>query len=284
MTETSDAFRTAQQTRKRALIVPREHGAWGLLLVPLFTGVVAGFASEHRIWPLLLFTVAALSLFWLRTPVESLIGGGSLTAETDEERRTALIASVLLATVATACLTDLMWKGQDRWLLLLGGAAAFALLVQSFLRSRGRSSRMAAQMVGAIGLTCTAPAAYYIGTGRLSERAFILWAANWIFAGNQIHFVQLRIHSARAPNFGEKFAQGKLFLLAQPVFFAALVIASLWRVLPPLVIVAFVPALVRGTLWFFRKPEPLDIRSLGWCEMKHGLVFGVLLAVAFIYS
>jgi hypothetical protein len=53
---------------------------------------------------------------------------------------------------------------------------------------------MAAQLAGAIGLTCTAPAAYYVGTGRLSERAFVLWAANWIFAGNQIHFVQLRIH------------------------------------------------------------------------------------------
>ena len=36
------------QARMRALIVPREHGAWGLLLVPLFTGVVAGIASEHR--------------------------------------------------------------------------------------------------------------------------------------------------------------------------------------------------------------------------------------------
>ena len=143
---------------------------------------------------------------------------------------------------------------------------------------------MAAQLVGAIGLTCTAPAAYYIGTGRLDERAFILWAANWIFAGNQIHFVQLRIHSARASNFGEKFARGKLFLLAQPVFFASLVIASFWRVLPPLVIVAFVPALVRGTLWFCRKPESLDVRSLGWSEMKHGVVFGILLAVAFIYS
>jgi len=70
---------------------------------------------------------------------------------------------------------------------------------------------MAAQIVGAIGLTCTAPAAYYIGRGRLNERAFILWAANWIFAGNQIHFVQLRIHSARASNVGEKFARGKLF-------------------------------------------------------------------------
>ena len=284
MTEASDAVRAAQKTRRRALIVPREHGAWGLLLIPLFTGLVAGFASEHRIWPLLLFTAAALSLFWLRTPVESLIGTGSLTANTKEERWTALVASILLATVATACLTDLMWKEQDLWLLLLGGAAAFALLVQSILRGRGRSWRMAAQLAGAIGLTCTAPAAYYIGTGRLSERAFILWAANWIFAGNQIHFVQLRIHSARASNFGEKFARGKLFLLAQPIFFAALVIASFWRVLPPLVIVAFVPALIRGTLWFFRKPEPLDVRSLGWSEMKHGVVFGVLLAVAFIYS
>jgi hypothetical protein len=28
MTETSDAVRAAQQTRTRALIVPREHGAW----------------------------------------------------------------------------------------------------------------------------------------------------------------------------------------------------------------------------------------------------------------
>jgi hypothetical protein len=284
MTETSDAVRAAQQTRRRALIVPREHGAWGLLIVPLFTGVVAGFASEHWIWPLLLFTVAALSSFWLRTPVESLIGTGSLTAQTKEERRTALVSSVLLAAVATTCSTALLWNGKDLWLLLLGGATAFALLVQSVLRSRGRGWRMAAQMVGAIGLTCTAPAAYYIGTGRLSERAFILWAANWIFAGNQIHFVQLRIHSARASNFAQKFARGKIFFLAQPAFLAFLVIASFWRVVPLLVIVAFVPALIRGTLWFFRKPESLDVRSLGWSEMKHGVVFGVLLAVAFIYS
>ena len=284
MNETSDAVRAAQQTRTRALIVPREHGAWGLLLVPLFTGVVAGFASEHRIWPLLMFTVAALSLFWLRTPVESLIGTSSLAANTERERRTALSASILLAALASACLIGLMWRGQNLQLLLLGGATALAFLVQSILRSLGRKTRMAAQLVGAIGLTCTAPAAYYIGTGQLNERAFILWVANWIFAGNQIHFVQLRIHSARASNFSQKFAQGKLFLLAQPAFFASLVVASFWRVLPPLAIVAFVPALLRGTMWFFRKPESLNVRSLGWSEMKHGVVFGVLLAIAFIYS
>ncbi len=112
MNEKSDALHAAQQARIRALVIPREHGAWGLLLVPLFTGVVAGFASEHRIWPLLMFAVTALSLFWLRTPVESLIGTSSLTANTESERRTALVASILLAALATACLAGLMWKGQ----------------------------------------------------------------------------------------------------------------------------------------------------------------------------
>jgi hypothetical protein len=284
MNEKDDALHAAQQARIRALVIPREHGAWSLLLVPLFTGVVAGYASEHRIWPLLMFTVAALSLFWLRTPVESLIGTSSLTANTETERRTALVASILLAALASACLTGLMWKGQNLQLLLLGGATALAFLIQSVLRNLGRKTRMAAQLVGAIGLVCTAPAAYYIGTGRLSERALILWLANWIFAGNQIHFVQLRIHSARATTFSEKLARGRLFLLAQPVLLASLVMAAFWRVLPPLAIVAFLPALVRGALWFFTKPEPLDVRSLGWSEMKQGVAFGLLLSVAFIYS
>jgi len=284
MNEKSDAFRAAQQARIRALVIPREHGAWGLLLVPLFTGVVAGYASEHRIWPLLVFTVTALSLFWLRIPLESLIGTSSLTANTERERWTALIASMLLATLATACLAGLMWKGQNLQLLLLGGATALAFLIQSVLRSLGRKTRMAAQLVGAIGLVCTAPAAYYIGTGRLDKRALILWLANWIFAGNQIHFVQLRIHSARATTLSQKLAHGKFFLLAQPVLFASLVFAAFWRVIPPLAIVAFFPALLRGTLWFFTKPEPLDVRRLGWSEMKQGVAFGLLLAVAFIYS
>jgi hypothetical protein len=105
MTENSEAVRAAQRARRRALIVPREHGAWGLLLVPLFTGVAAGFAAAHRAWPLLVFIVATLSLFWLRTPLESLVGTGVVTAHTSGERWTALIASVCLGAVSVS-----MWR------------------------------------------------------------------------------------------------------------------------------------------------------------------------------
>src|SRR5215471_12421986 len=94
----------ARKARTRALIVPREHGAWGLLLVPLFTGVAAGIASPSRIWPAVVFTVAALALFWLRTPLESLLGSSPLIARGPEERRIAIKAVIILAVIFIACM------------------------------------------------------------------------------------------------------------------------------------------------------------------------------------
>jgi hypothetical protein len=264
------------------MIVPREHGAWGLLLVPLFTGLVAGLAPEYRIGPLVLFIVSALSLFALRTPAENLLGTGVISARTPEERRVATFASVCFAVLSATCLGTLMWKGQYPALLLLGMVSAVALVLQAVLRKLGRDTRMLSQVVGAIGLTCTAPAAYYVATGHLGTRAFVLWMANWMFAGNQIHFVQLRIHSVRATTLAGKFEKGYLFLAAQPLLLGTLILAARWNVLSPWAVFAFVPAIVRGSSWFFQKSEPLDVKKLGWSEMKQGIAFGVLLALAFI--
>jgi hypothetical protein len=284
MPETASHQDAAKRTRLRALIVPREHGAWGLLLVPLFTGVAAGAASSQRIWPLVLFTTVALALFWLRTPVESLLGTTPLSAQTRGERRTALAVSGALAVVSAGCLSGLLWNGRNRGLFWFGCIAATAFVAQTLLMKLGRKLRMTAQMVGALGLTCAAPAAYYVATGRLDRRAWILWAANWIFAGDQIHFVQLRIHAVRAVTFKEKLARGRLFFLGQVLLLAVLAGTIYWRVLPPLFVAAFLPVLARGFYWFIRAPEPLQVRSLGWSEMQQGVAFGILFVAASILS
>ena len=282
--EGDDRLLAVQQARRRALLVPREHGAWGLLLIPLFTGIAAGFAASHRSWPLIVFTLATLCLFWLRTILESLLGTGPVKASTSEERSTAVTAAISLSAVSVLCLALLMWRGRNLDLFLLGAVAGCAFVAQAAVRRLGKRARMASQLIGTIGLTCTAPAAYYVATGRLDLRAIVLWVANWVFAGNQIHFVQLRIHAARAVTVAEKFERGKLFLITQFLFVATLVCAALWRLLPPLMILAFVPVIVRGTHWFFRKPQSLDVKRLGWSEMKHGMAFGSLLAIALICS
>ncbi len=207
-----------------------------------------------------------------------------MSAHSREERRMALLASILLAAVSLVCLAATMWGGKNLKLLVIGASAAAALVLQAVLRTLGRNTRMAAQLVGAIGLSATAPAAYYMSSGDLGKRALILWVANWLFAGNQIHFVQLRIHAARAATFPERFARGRIFFFANAVAVLALGLASFFRLIPWLVPIAFVPVMVRGLLWFFRKPERLDIKGLGWSEMKQGVVFGILLAMAFRFS
>ena len=283
MSQADRSVAPVRRLRMRSLIVPREHGAWGLVLVPLFTGVAASASSAHRRWPLLVFVIAAVSLFWLRTPIESLLGTTPVRVSTKQEWWTALLAAISLAAVSAVCLAPLLGRSQNPGLLAVGAVAALAFLIQAALRKAAPRMRMTAQLAGAIGLTSTAPAAYLIGTGRLDRHALMLWAANWIFAGNQIHFVQLRIHTARASGFSEKFGQGWMFFLAQFVLLAALIYATLGRWAPPLIILAFLPVLVRGTFWFFREAEPLAIRSLGWSEMRQGILFGVLLALAFVY-
>ena len=284
MTEIASADSAAGKARTRALIVPREHGAWGLMLVPLFTGVAAGLARAQHSWPLLLFVAAALFLFWLRTPVESLLGSGPMTARTSQERWAAFTASLVLAVASAACLIGLMWGGRNLKLLVIGAVAAGAFIAQTVLRMLGRKARMLSQLAGIIGLTATAPAALYLGTRHLGSSGVALWTANWLFAWNQVHFVQVRIHAARASTLRDRLDKGRFFFLAQILLLAVLVLAVLYHYIPPLVILAFAPAVVRGMRWFFRESEPLDVKRLGWSEMRQGITFGILLAIAFIFA
>src|SRR5215472_9439354 len=60
------ATEKARRERQRALILPREHGAWGLLLVPIVTGAGVAFHQASHIFPLILLLTAALALFCLR--------------------------------------------------------------------------------------------------------------------------------------------------------------------------------------------------------------------------
>jgi hypothetical protein len=103
-----------------------------------------------------------------------------------------------------------------------------------------------------------------------------------MFAANQIHFVQIRIHGARLNTPREKLLQCWLFLCGQALVLLTLV--ACWRseILPGLALFAFLPVLVRGALWFVRGTRPLQVRRLGMSELVHAVVFGVLLIAGFI--
>jgi hypothetical protein len=273
---TQPATINARAGRTRSLVWPREHGAWGILLVPLATGAAVGLETGRGFLPLLLFTLAALALFCLRVPAEVLLETTPLRAQSPAERRTVISYLCLFAAMAAGSLVFLFWREHAYGLLLLGAAAAVAFSAQAALRKLGRDTRMSSQLVGSIGLTSTAAGAYYVAAGQLDALALVLWAANWLFAANQIHYVQLRIHAARLVR-SEKLARGWAFLLGESATAFLLLLAGRFALLPVWAALAFVPVLLRGLAWFLRPSAPLQVRRLGQSELAHAIVFGVLL-------
>jgi YwiC-like protein len=269
------------RARLHSLIVPREHGAWGMLLVPLATGAAVGLLADGRISTLPLLVVATLAIFWMRTPLESWLGTSPLRAQSDEERNSVKRAIFVLAAIASVALAGLFWGGQNKELFSLGVMAALAFVLQAGLKKAGRKTRVFAQIVGAVGLTSTAPAAYCVVVGHVDGSALLLWGSNWLFAVNQIQFVQLRIHSTRVVGFIQKLVHGRWFLLGQLAVAAALLFMWRTRMLPGLLLLAFIPALVRGLAWFLIPSGPLVVRRLGWTELAHNLTFGILLVLGF---
>ena len=278
----ASAVESVNRARVRSMIVPREHGAWGLLLMPLVSGAAIALLDGSRgMASLAWFSVAALALFWLRTPVESLLGTSPFRPQGETEREPVVAATGLLVAIAALALTALLWGGRNRDLFLIGAAAALAFVLQAGIKKMGRVMRMPAQIVGVIGLSATAPAAYYVVTGRLDERALSIWLANWLFAAGQVHFVQLRIHAARVSEFAEKLRRGRGFLAGEALLVVALITGWKFGILPGLALLAFLPALTRALRWFVRKPQPLAVRALGWWEVAHSIIFGLLLVLAF---
>ncbi len=264
------------------MVIPREHGAWGMLLVPLFTGAVVA-ASVGVNWVALgLFISAAIGLFWVRTPVEVWLGTSAIKAQSAQERTIVLRVALGLAVLVVAATAALFVLGLSRGLLLIGAVAAGAFGVQAVVKRLGRAGRMPAQVIGAIGLTSTAAGAYYVSAGRLDRTALALWLANWLFAGDQIHFVQVRIRGSRLDGIQEKVRRSFGFFAGQVALLAVVVALARIGFFPRLAIWAFLPALLRGFLWFLRSAEPLKVHKLGYTELAQTLIFGALLCLAFL--
>lgn len=282
--EEAGELNSSQKQRRRALVIPREHGAWGMLLIPMVPGGIVGTVSGGRVAPVLTLAVAIVALFWLRTPLESWMENVATGALNQRERRIVLAAIFPLLGIALIALTGLFWEGMNRDLIWLGMAAAASFGAQGVLKRRGRSTKVASECVGAMALTVTAAASYCAATGRMDARGLGLWLASWLFAANQIHFVWLRIRGMRANGVGQKLRLGWTFLGGNLLSFGAMLLAYRFGWIPGLVWIAIGPVWVRGVAWFFKKPQPLVIRRLGWTELAHALLFGVLLTSSFLVS
>ena len=266
----------------KQLLVPREHGSWGMWLLPLLSGAVVGFGSRQAGAPAAIFwfVVAASSAFLSYQPLEALLGASPVRARSDSEKRIAAGGVLLTGLAGALSASALIRLGRGRVLWFAG--LALACFAVRFLFGRARGLRVPKQILGALGLSSAAAGAYYVVTEKIDATALLLWGASWLFAVGQIEYVQLRIRTATALSSAEKALAGwGVYVFHLAVLGVAIASAEAGLV-PALLALAFLPTTVRLVIWIFSRPAKINFRALGFSELFHSLAFSALLVTALL--
>jgi len=264
------------------VLVPREHGTWGLLLFPLISGAIVGhYASGNAsLKAALWFLVTALSAFLIYQPLESLLGLSLIKARSQRQQRVATISVIALAVMATAGVLELF--NLHRGAVLGIGLAALGCFGIRILLGSSRRMRVPRQLIGAMGLSSAAAGAYYAATGQIGWTGILLWLASWLFAVGQIEYVHLRISTAQVKLRRQKLRSSIAVCWLHLLMIATCVTAAFMGLAPPLLALAFVPSIIRLGVWLARPWRPLGVHILGISELGQGLLFNILLVSAFL--
>lgn len=264
------------------LLVPREHGTWGLLLLPLLSGAIVGYYSPNGAWePALWFLLTALSAFLIYQPLESLLGLSLIRVRSQRQQRIAILSVIALAVIATVGVLELF--NLQRRLVLGFGLVALGCFGVRILLGSSRSMRVPRQLIGAMGLSSAAAGAYYAATGRIDRTGLILWLASWLFAVSQIEYVHLRIGTAQLRSRRQKVRSSLTVCFLHLLMIGASFTAALAGFAPLLLALAFVPSMIRVGVWLVRTWRPLGVHILGVSELLQGLLFNFLLIGAFLF-
>jgi YwiC-like protein len=262
------------------LEMPAEHGAWGILVVPLVSA--AGVAAKWN-EPLALAAVCVLSLFLLRGSVEA------------QGRIRALLRPIHLAlfSIALASSAFLFFHYHRRDLYFAALLAAALYLIQLGLVRRHKESSeerrsLGAELVGVGLLTLSAPVGWIAARGQLDRIGVQVWLLNLLFFLGGVLYVKYRVRGIRAH---QAFARmGERVRFAWPVFMYHSVLVVILLVLIPLhlvlaaAVLAFIPGILRAGSLLFNLGRPFAIRRLGWSEIVHSAIFALLLTAVYRWS
>lgn len=248
-------------------MIPREHGAWGILLFSVALG--AGVAGRVSL-PLLLFTLAALALFLARHPLTLMVKGSNFTGK-------AILWEAIYVAMAVVAFLPLLFIYHLWWLSLFGIALALYLGAYLYLVVSRKQRTVLGEMIGISGLSMAAPAAYYVSMGVWQVGALYLWLLSYLYHASSIFYVKMKVRQRSLPNLALSLVQrwqlGYKLLLYLGTLIIALLYLGLGGQVSALVFMAYLPLIGKAVWGVFHPTKVASIRALGWTEVAHGFLF-----------
>jgi nitrous oxidase accessory protein len=259
-------------------IIPKEHGAWAVLFVPMLVG--ASIAGEFTL-NVLFLALATLGVFLSYVPAQTLLREWLNTSPVPERVRSAKFWAVAYLGAAALFMLPLFF--QNLWWLLGIGTLSVIAFLADFILTRHYSKTVLSDLISVLGLTLSAPAAYYTITGRLDQTAAMLWLMNFLFFGSGIVYVHTKLRAAAMKksdfSFHEKLRLGRLNLIYHFAVLAIVAILAAKNFTPLFAIVAFVPMIIHAIYGTLKLSNTVRFKNLGLILLLHSLIFALLLAV-----
>ena len=266
--------RSPSTIRLLAPPLPREHGAWAWLLLPLVAG---GAAAGSTNAPFLLLAAGALAAYLVRAPLE-------MALRRPVQRRGYLTWAALYAVAALLPLASLLFH-YHRWGLLplgaMGAGIALPVLISRSLRYRWRAQ---GELLVVAGLSLLAPAAYHAAGGDLGGRAAALWLPPALYGAGSIFYVRMLFEHRRARAAADLGGERGGVASYLAILWITLGAGTLAGLLPLLMPLAFLPSTVKATLALARRTAVDNVIRTGVIEVLHAALFAILLVLAYVFE
>ena len=259
-------------------LLPREHGAWGIVLIPYLTAV--GVAA-HWTPAVVIGLGAVLAAFIARYPVELILNEGLYRRAGCPPRQRVKKFAGGYATVAGVLGIGLIaiWK---LYLLLPIGLLALSVFgIHLWMGRRGEDRSWAAELLGAAGLTLSGLVGWVVATGSLTATGALVWLLNCLFFCAGVVYVKSRIRHRLAVHRPELRSTTRWMVAGQVLMLVAVTALSMARWIPPLVVVPFALAAARACWGAARNNRPFALRRLGWTEVALSVCFALFLTLGF---
>jgi hypothetical protein len=262
---------------RTTLKLPREHGAWAMLYVPLVTGVMV---ARSLSWRVMLFVLSATFLFIAR---ESSVVWWRAHRR-GESRLDALQRLILYLGFAGLSIAPLVLIDRLYLLVPLGLAALLLLAVNAEQAVKREDRTLLGETLAIAGLTMSAPAAHYVAVGEWQPAAFWLWLLSALYFVSSIFYVRLRVNLINPRRQAERKIAWRRCASYHAFLLLSLFLVAASDRLSFFALAAFAPAIARAS-WSLVKPGgQLNLRRLGMLEIIYSVVFLIFITLMFRHA
>jgi hypothetical protein len=126
----------------------------------------------------------------------------------------------------------------------------------------------------------TAPSAHYVAVGQIKVMGFVLWALTVLYFSSSIFYVKARVEQFLKSR--SKPVAGKTSMKLACSFYhwgllAAVTVSVALNLVPPIVLLAFLPVVLRGLRGFQGPQGGLNLKRIGLLEVAYSIFFALVI-------